>query len=196
MGRLQPCGCGYPLSPSLPIYLGPEREFNTEPSRSATSGGPAQHSPTLLPRHLSTLHRSPPTCGSSPFGKDLGVGSRWWASFSFCWSRALFPRVSSWHVTRKSISKQAGPPGLTIRPSGAGLPTVPACLAGEVCQAHTMGPHLALGPCPNVFFKVIRVPAGVETGTDVPARGNGLISCRPFHTRPRPPYPPSECFSM
>lgn len=27
-------------------------------------------------------------------------------------------------------------------------------------------------------YKVIRVPTGVETGTDVPARGNGLISCR------------------
>lgn len=125
--------------------------------------------------HGTCLHYIPlpPTCGSSPFGKDLGVGSRWWASFSFCWSRALFPRVSSWHVTRKSISKQAGPPGLTIRPSGAGLPTVPACLAGEVCQAHTMGPHLALGPCPNVFSRLLEYLPALKRAQTSPHGATG-----------------------
>lgn len=70
MGRLQPCGCGYPLTPSLPFYgaqtmgayprrRGPKSEFNTEPSCSTTSSGPAQYSPTRPPRHLST---SPPLC--------------------------------------------------------------------------------------------------------------------------------------
>lgn len=65
VGRLQPCGCCYPLTPSLPPILwrpdlrrrGPEREFNAEPSRSTTSSGPAQYSPTLPPGHFST---SPP----------------------------------------------------------------------------------------------------------------------------------------
>lgn len=40
----------------------------------------------------------------------------------------------------------------------------------------------SLAPC-SVLFKVIRVPAGVETGTDVPARGNGLIFMQAIPTR-------------
>lgn len=57
----------------------------------------------------------------------------------------------------------------------------------------------ASGAIPNSDLMVsnnnaIRVSAGVETGTDVPARGNGLISCR--HFPPGPSFPPSDCFSV
>lgn len=55
----------------------------------------------------------------------------------------------------------------------------------------SVGTHPLLAPC-SVLFKVIRVPAGVETGTDVPARGNGLISCKALPTRPPTQYKKKE----
>lgn len=77
----------------------------------------------------------------------------------------------------ESITSHAGPPGITI-PSSGGW-----CGRGAFVGRH---PYPVLAPkfSPFFFFKVIRVPAVVETGTDVPARGNGLISCRPFPPGP------------
>lgn len=176
-GYLQPCGCGDP-PPSLHSFSrsddggmclfisgasDPKGARGTEPSRTARSSGPAQHSPTLSLRHLFEV-------------------SQRGTLFSFSSVPGVFSRRVVMACHQESITSQAGPPGITIPSSGGWCVRV----CGQASRP-VMAPMFS----PFFFsFKVIRVPAVVETGTDVPARGNGLISCRPFPPGRLPPFPP------
>lgn len=124
------------------------------------------------------LRPPPPSRGPSPFGKSIVCGSRKRVLLlSFCRSRACFRRVSSWHVS----SEKHDEPGRAARHCD---PVLGGWQAQTEPRRGRLAPMLSL-----FFFKVIRVPAVVETGTDVPARGNGLISCRPFPPGRLPPSP-------
>lgn len=76
--------------------------------------------------------------------------------------------------------KRAGPPGLAIPSLWA---SYYATIGGSGARWNLMRTRW-WASSPDLMFshtctyKVIRVPTGVETGTDVPARSNGLISCR------------------
>lgn len=119
VGRLQPCGCGHPPTPSLAFYgaqtmVDEHVQYRAEPQRDVERAGSVFH-----PRfHHGTSLRLPPspTCGPSPFGKNLGRGAAGGPLFSLRWSRALFQTMSSWHATTKAYRSKLGRPASPSRP--------------------------------------------------------------------------------
>lgn len=186
VGRAQPCGgCGWHLRPfalrrwrkcSYPRRLGPKWASNTraEPYREVERPGSAFTHAFARGTCLGPLAAFL-SLGPSHLARALWCGAAGGLRFSFRW-----PGVYSQECRHgRSLGKHNCRPLSHLRE--AVRPQDPRGARWVLVRASLRASHLVLAPWLRTSRLLHKVPAGVETGTDVPAQGNGLISCRPSH---------------